>query len=259
MAGMKWVPLPTEPVNMNPAWLWVQHSEHRLIIPKIFLAIDLSLFRVTKNFYWQASAIQLLHLILLAWSMRVLGGWRGAVWRTGAGLAAFCLFCPTQWENFTWGFQVCFVLPGLFATLSFVGLLMYWMDSRHPDRQRSWLWLAASNLAALGATYSLANGTLLWPILIAAAILLRLKLPATLSFVVAGTVSTALYFFHYLRPPWHADPLSSLGQPIGLVKYLAGYFGSCHGSAGTSIWADFSDWRVWLPQPPSLSVSGLMP
>jgi hypothetical protein len=213
--------------QLNPAWLWVQHSEHRLIIPKVFLAIDLRLFRANQKFLLASIlAIQFLHLTLLAWSMRVLGRWRGTAWRTGVGLAAFCLFCPTQWENFIWGFQVCFVLPGLFASVSFVGLLMYWKDPEHSDSQGSWLWLAASNLAALGATYSLANGNLLWPILIAAAIFLRLKLRATLSFVITGAASTALYFFHYLRPPWHADPLSSLGHPIGLVKYLAGYFGS---------------------------------
>jgi hypothetical protein len=213
--------------QLTPAWLWVQHSEHRLIIPKLFLAIDLSLFQASQKFLLGSIlAVQFLHLILLAWSMRVLGNWRGAVWRTGVGLAAFCLFCSTQWENFVWGFQVCFVLPGLFATMSFVALLMYWRDSRQPHEPRLWAWLVVANLAALGATYSLANGNLLWPILIAAAILLRLKLPATLSFVLTGAVSSGLYFAGYIRPPWHADPLSSLREPIRLMKYLAGYFGS---------------------------------
>ena len=213
--------------QLNPAWLWVQHSEHRMIIPKIFLAIDLSFFHASQKFLLGSIlAIQFLHLILLAGSMRVLGSWRGAVWRTGVGLAAFCLFCPTQWENFVWGFQVCFVLPGLFATMSFVALLMYWRDSQQPQQPRLWAWLVVANIAALGATYSLANGNLLWPILIAAAILLRLKLPATLSFVLTAAVSCGLYFGSYIRPPWHADPLSSLREPIRLMKYLAGYFGS---------------------------------
>src|SRR5271167_4246521 len=136
---------------LNPAWLWAQHSEHRLIIPKIFLAVDLRLFHASQVFLLVSIlAIQFLHLMLLGWSMRVLGGWRGTVWRTGMGLAAFCLFCPTQWENFGWGFQVCFVLPGLFATSSFVGLLLYWMDPKQPGRRRSWVWLVVANLAALG-------------------------------------------------------------------------------------------------------------
>lgn len=213
--------------QLNPAWLWVQHNEHRVVIPKIFLAVDLSLFHASQKFLLASIfAIQLLHLILLGWSMRVLGHWRGAIWRTGIGLAAFCLFGPPQWENFVWGFQVCFVLPGLFATLSFVGLLMYWIGSEKPSGPRSWVWLVVANLAALGATYSLANGSLLWPILIAAAILLHLRLSATLSFVLTGTVSTVLYFFHYFSPPWHADPMLSLREPLRLLQFLAMYFGS---------------------------------
>jgi hypothetical protein len=213
--------------QLNPAWLWVQHSEHRLVIPKLFLALDLDRFHASQKFLLASIfLIQFLHLMLLGWSMRALGGWRGALWRTGMGLAALCLFCPTQWENFVWGFQVCFVLPCLFATASIVGLLRYWMDSRQPDRKPSWTWLVIANLAALGATYSLANGNLLWPILIAAAILLRLRFAAALSFVLTGAVSSALYLFHYIRPRWHADPVSSLRQPVTLFKYLTAYFGS---------------------------------
>lgn len=213
--------------QLDPGWLWVQHSEHRLILPKIFLAVDLSLFHASQTFLLASIlALQFLHLVLLAWSMRVLGGWRGAAWRTGIGMAAFCLFCPTQWENFVWGFQVCFVLPDLFATASFVGLLLYWRDSGEPGQQRIWLWLVLANLAAVAATYSLANGNLLWPILIAAAVLLRLKLPAILSFVMTGGMSSGLYFFHYTRPRWHADPMSSLREPISLLKYWFTYFGS---------------------------------
>lgn len=211
---------------LKPAWLWTQHSEHRLVIPKIFLAIDLSLFQA-KQIFLLASIwlIQLLHLLLLGWSMRVLGGWSGSVWRTGVGLAAFCLFCPAQWENFVWGFQVCFVLPGLFATASFVALLLYWRNVGQAGRHL-WTLLLVANLAALAASYSLANGNLLWLILIAAAILLRLPLSAILSFVVTGTMSSTFYLMHYVRPRWHADPLTSLKTPVKLVEYLTGYLGS---------------------------------
>ncbi|MGO9515628.1 MAG: hypothetical protein ACLPND_01145 [Candidatus Korobacteraceae bacterium] len=115
---------------LSPAWLWKQWNEHRLVIPKLFLAADLYLFHARQVFLLGSIlAIQLLHLMVLSWSMWVLGGWRGALWRTGTGLAAFCLFCPAQQENFVWGFQVCFVLPQLLATLSFVTLLLYWDES----------------------------------------------------------------------------------------------------------------------------------
>ena len=211
---------------LNPAWLWVQHNEHRLVVPKLFLAADLELFQGRQVLLLASILfIQFLQWSLLSWSMWVFGGWRGAWWRTGAGLAAFCLFCPTQWENFVWGFQVCFVLPGLFATAAFVALLLYWRDNG-AHSARAWLFLAAANLSAIAASYSLANGILLWPILILAAIVLRLRLPAILSFVFVGVGSCGLYLRHYVRPPWHADPLSSLRSPVALVEYLTSYLGS---------------------------------
>ena len=104
-------------------WLWSQYNEQRLLIPKLFLLTDLLWFGARQKFLLASVfTIQLLYLLALTWSMRVLGDWRGAMLRTGIGLAAFCLFCPSQWENLGWGMQTCYVLPGLFATLSFIGL-----------------------------------------------------------------------------------------------------------------------------------------
>ena len=210
----------------SPAWLWQQHNEHRLILPKLFLAVDLRLFQGRQVFLLASIfVIQLLHLSLLSWSMRVLGGWRGTLWRSGTGLAAFCLFCPAQRENLIWGFQTCFVLPPLFASLSFVTLLLYWMESQEHSERPSSKFLVLSVLAALGATYSLANGNVLWPLLVIAAVYLRLRWRAILSFAITGAVSTALYLYHYVRPIQHADPLTSLRYPVTLLEYFAVYFG----------------------------------
>jgi hypothetical protein len=136
---------------LSPSWLWRQHNEHRMVIQKLFFVVDLKMFHARQVFLLASIlVIQFLHLALLSWSMRVLGGWRGALWRSGVGLMAFCIFCPSPWLTYTMGFQVCFVLSPLFATLSFVGLLLYWTDAqRHPGKPSSkFLWL--SILAALG-------------------------------------------------------------------------------------------------------------
>ena len=213
---------------LSASWLWRQHNEHRFVIQKLFFAVDLKMFHASQVFLLASIAvIQLLHLGVWGWSMRMLGGWRGALWRSGVGLVAFCIFCPAPWLNYTMGFQVCYVLSPLFATLSFVGLLLYWTDSqRDPGKPGSSKFLWLSILAALCATYSLANGTLLWPLLVAAALLLRLRLSAVLSYAITGAVSTSFYFYRYVRPPYHADPIASLGAPLRLIKYVAVYFGS---------------------------------
>jgi hypothetical protein len=209
-------------------WFWHQHNEHRFVIPKLFLVVDLLVFHANQVFLLASILlVQILHLALLGWSMRVLGGWRGDVWRTGVGVAAFCLFCASQWFNFVLGFQINFVLLGLFVTLSFVGLLLYWY---HPERQISrshaWPYLLLSILGALGATFSLANGTLLWPLLVAAAVFLRLRLSAIASLAIVGTISTALYFHHYVSPTAQPNVVSLTVAPAEFLKFVAVYFGS---------------------------------
>ncbi len=211
-------------------WLWQQHNEHRLVIPKLFLALDLRLFHANQKLLLAALfIIQLLHLWLLSWSMRSLGAWRGNVWCTATGLAAFCLFSPTQWENLTWGFQTCFVLSGLFATLSFVALLLYWRSAQSESQSRHWEFVALSVLAALGGLLSLANGLLLFSLLFVAALLLKLSYKVASTYLVTALVSTALYFHNYFRPAQNSDPAASLRSPIKIVQYIAVYFGSTWG------------------------------
>ena len=207
-------------------WLWRQFNQHRLFIPRLFLLADLRWFHATQTFLLASVfAIQFLYLLLLSWSMRVLGAWRGALWRSGAGLAAFCLFCPSQWQNQTMGISgLCFDLPGLFATLSFVGLLLYWVHSgQSTDGWGSWKYLSLSIAAALGGTLTLSNGNLLWPLLVAVALLLRLRPAAVLSLAIAGAVSTSVYLHNYTRPP---SVIPSLETPTTTLRYLTAYFGS---------------------------------
>ena len=213
---------------LSPAWLWAQHNEHRMVIPKLFVAADLLLFRATQKFLLTSIlATQFLLLMVLGWSMRVLGGWRGPVWRTGVGIAAFCLFWPTQWENLIIGFSICFILLEFFATVSFVELMLYWKHSqRQPGKWHTRMYLLLSVLSALAATYSLSNGNLLWPLLVVAALVLRLRLAAVLSFLLTGTASTALYLHNYHRPPGHGNPVSSIHLPLEIFQYIATYFGS---------------------------------
>jgi len=208
-------------------WLWEQHNEHRLLIPKLLLGLDLRFFAASQKLLLASIfLVQLLHCCLLSWSMRALGGWRGWMWLTGTGLAAFCLFAPTQWENFTWGFQTCFVLPPLFATLSFVGLLLYFRDWKTPQKSRPWKFVVLSVLTALAAVCCLANGLLLLPLLALAGVVLRLRPWVVLTYLAAAAFSTTLYFRNYLRPMQNTNPLVSLRAPGKLISYIATYFGS---------------------------------
>ena len=209
-------------------WLWRQFNQHRVVVPKLFLLADLRWFRATQTSLIISNlCLQLLHLSLLAWSLRVLGGWRGARWRTAIGLLAFCLFCPSQWPNFVGGFTgLCNLLPPLFASVSVLGLLLYWRNSQAESlRSSRWKYLLLCVAAALGATFSLSNGNLVWPLLVLAALLLRLRLAPIAAIVAVAAAGISAFFYNYtvyITP----SSLSSRAELMGLARYIAVYFGS---------------------------------
>jgi len=219
--------------NEGPAhtfdWLWRQFNQHRVLIPKLFLLADLRWFHATQTFLLIVNLlIQFLHLSLLAWSMRVFGGWRGALWRTGTGLAAFCLFCPSQWPNLLMGFTgLCCYLPPLFGTVSFIGLLLYRQKSRDPVASRgAWKYLVLCIAAAMCATFSLSNGNLLWPLLIGAAVLLRVGFAASVTLASAAVIGIAAFFYNYTVYIRASSLVDSRETLLALLKYIAVYFGS---------------------------------
>jgi hypothetical protein len=159
--------------------------------------------------------------------MRVLGGWRGRLWLSGTGLAAFCLFCPSQWHNFVWGFEPCFMLPGLFATLSFIGLLLYWIDSEQQSaKPSSWKFIALSIAAALGATLVVGKRKSCLALLVVAALFLRLRRSVVLSFTVTGAITIALYLYHYVSRQAEANAGSFRGDPLRCLQFVAVYLGT---------------------------------
>lgn len=207
-------------------WLWRQFNQHRVVVPKLFLLADLRWFRATQTSLVVSNLVlQFLHLYALAWSMRVLGGWRGPLWRTAVGLLAFCLFCPSQWPNLVMGFTgLCCYLPPLFASLSFLGLLLYWRKSR--DKQpHAWLYLLMCMVAALCATFSLSNGNLVWPLLAIGAALLRIRSRAIAGIVAVAAAGISAFFYNY-TVYLKTTSFSSAGDVLALIKYIAVYFGS---------------------------------
>jgi hypothetical protein len=199
-------------------WLWAQHNEHRIFITKLFFLLDVEFFHGTQKFLLVSIfLVQLLQVALLSWSLRILAWLRGSAWRTGTGLVAYCILCPTQYENFVWGFQLQFVVPAAMATLAVLTLLLYRRDERIGL-------LLVCIAAATVATWSLANGMLLWPLLVLTAWCLRMKIPAWTTLLAFGVCNIALYFYHYHWPPAKATlPLLSVGER---VRYVIVYFGS---------------------------------
>lgn len=143
------------PIN----WLWAQHSEHRVLFYRLLLLADVRLFH-GRHWIEFASILlaQTLSFLLLVWLLCVPGQWRGVQLRVGVGIAAFATFCPSQYENFGWAFQISFLLPNFFLLLAIAGLLLY--ERASPASKRQWWYLCLSVGATGAATYSMPTGYL---------------------------------------------------------------------------------------------------
>jgi hypothetical protein len=217
----------TAPHHQLPlSWLWSQHNEHRIVFYRLLLLADIHVFH-GKHWisFWSMLAVQLLSLACLAWMLHFCGV-RGTLWRAIVGLGAFALFCPAQWENFRWAFQISFLLPGFLLLLALSAVLKYQRSVQQLRPQ--WVYLALSILAAAAATYSNANGILLWPLLLLVAIALVPRVEVIACYAGFGVMFIGLYFYHYVSPPGPSSPLDSLRHPLWICEYIAEYLGITH-------------------------------
>lgn len=210
------------PTQSTIHWLWAQHNEHRILLPKLILLLDYRFFGGREAFALATGfAAQLALLAALLWALRAMAGMRGALWRSAAAVAAFCLFSTAQWANFMGGFEVSFFFVGLFVTLGILALL-----SSRRAAKGDWKYAAAAVLAGTAATYSMAHGILVWPILLVVAILHGCRKRIVALLVTSGAAIAGSYLYHYASPLPQVSPLHSLHHPLLVVAYVIKYIGA---------------------------------
>jgi hypothetical protein len=209
-----------------PYWLWSQHNEHRILIPRLILLADYHFFH-GRDIFPRVLTLVLLALewLALLFALRRLGGLRGDAWRTACAMTGLAVFCTSQWYNFSSGLQVAFVLVPFAVVWSLVCMLLYRRAAEKQER-RAWLYIALASLAAACATYSLANGILIWPVLVLMAAWMRFPKPATAWLLAAGALVAASYLYHYHSPTYHSNPLKVIRAPAAVAKYSFIYLSS---------------------------------
>jgi hypothetical protein len=198
---------------------WIQHNEHRIVFPELAMAAD-ALFlsgRATLplvlgfGFQWLTLAVY----AAMVWK-RLDRNLRFFVIVLGSGLIG--------WPGMALFFAHPFLSQWLFVQLGVVLALAALPRST-----------GAAIAAGVVANFSAANGLLIWPILILAAIALQLNRRRILILAVAGTFFTALYFAGY-----HPGPNLRFGvlfqHPVLALKWAAAYlslpFGFADGDTG---------------------------
>jgi hypothetical protein len=206
-------------------WYFQQHADHRIPTAKLLLEFDHFAFHargwfpILGNFCFQA----LTGIMLWRLSQHVCRQDRGERWILASVIAA-CLFSGQQWINFTRPFQIVFPLLYCAATAAFLCL---WKGAQH-DWRGGATWVAACIAAATIATYTMANGILLWPVLLLAAYWLRIPRRWMAALTIVAMLLGVAYFYHWRRmmPPLVELPaaqrwsrvaiflLANLGSPL---------------------------------------------
>ena len=213
--------------------LIAQHNEHRLFLPRLVYLLDVWLTdaRNTLNIA-VILACQAVHagLFFRLISERVED--RLLRWMTSA-FVMLLLFCVIQYENFVWGFQVCFVGVYLLFSLSAYALASAQQNFATGQPYR---WQFGAGLFfAFASALTMANGAtaLLCTALvfIGAGLLNRLTgMIAVLGLAVAGA-----YAATFTPNPGHTSLGFALEHPGAYLDYLATYVGGLFSPLGLGV------------------------
>lgn len=153
--GWDMVPTLTGEQPVTGSWLWSQHNEHRIPLPRLIL---LGLHRITGiNFFTPMVFNVLVHAGLAFWMILVSRRLRGEISYTDAFFPLLFLHWGHA-ANFLWGWQVQFISSVALAII--VLLLIAQSDVRPTLRTASWTGICLLLLPLTGA-----NGLALVPAL----------------------------------------------------------------------------------------------
>ena len=203
------------------SWLWSQQNEHRILIPRLLVVLDLYAFGARNiSLFLFTFVIQLAHWLILAIAARRwFTGPRALLW-TIQGLLGCCLFRSIQIENFVWAFQFSFILAFFLATLAFISILLV------DETKRPVIFIALAVIFPILAMASLASGLLIWPILLLLCLWQRIRRSTFLLLLVSGVFSFFVYFNGYNTPSYLSSPAAAIRLPWKIFRYILTYFGT---------------------------------
>lgn len=199
-------------------WFFALHNDHRIATTRLIFAVDQLAFQAHIWFPQTVSlaAQAMLAAILLRFARRMSPA--APVDGILAGAIVGCLFSAQQSINFIWGFQVQFFLVYMFAAAALFALLRGCSAASETSRSG---WMAASLALAAASTWSMANGVLIWPILVLAAVGLGARPIWIALTAAAGAGILALYF-----SGWHSSPLDAPAPATRIVSFALAHAGA---------------------------------
>lgn len=202
-------------------WLWSQHNEHRLVITRLLVWLDLSAFHGNNvSLFVGTYLILTVHWAAICYALERFTDFPAPLKRTLQGLFGFCIFHPNQSENLTWAFQVSFVLAFAIATMALLAATFL--------RQMRWPRLATLGVAVapILAAMNVAGGLLIGPVVLGLALIRRFRIRFIATVLVCFALSAGAYLWHLNPPDASYPPVRALADPKGIFVYVLTYFGA---------------------------------
>jgi hypothetical protein len=197
---------------------WKQHNEHRIIFPEIVFALDMlvahgrMILTLVCSFVCYALTFGVL-AFLVAGDRKT--SFENRVY--ALTIAAILTF----WQGSALALAQPFLLQWPMMQLGVaVSLFFLKRTAETADRR----YLAATIIAAVVATYSSANALLLWPLLLAIALLVRLSKQFFVVLMIAAALFVGLYFIGYTLSG-NANIKAIFEHPAFFVRFAATYLG----------------------------------
>lgn len=220
--------------------LWAQHNEHRIFFPRMIM---LGLAHLTHwNICWELVVNVLLAcgiFAVLAWQIQATRkelGVEPLKWAVPA--CAVVVFSLCQYENWLWGWQLQMFLEVL-ALVSAIVLLA--------RPQFGWGRFVAASALGIIATFSFANGILIWPLGVGMLLAVEAKRAqrfcAIVFWLVIGIACVGAYMHGYEKPVEHPPLAAFFNTPLTSAAYILKYLGSAcaqYGNGGAlpdDVWA----------------------
>ncbi len=196
---------------------WTQHNEHRILFPRVVMYLLGLVTRWDPYFEVIVNVVLgiMATLIVVISAHRSLKQYPASAVIVGC-ILAFAILSPIQWENWLWGWQIQWFLSVLVSLVA-IHILAY----KELSRQNVFIAL----LCSIIATYSLANGFTVWLLCLIALLLRRAQTRQIISWIVAGTTATGLYYYNYINPAYHPSKTLFLSQPLSFIRYILVYIG----------------------------------
>ncbi|WP_417381388.1 hypothetical protein [Gimesia sp.] len=204
----------------HSVWL-AQHLEHRILIPKMLFWLDMKFFNGIGVFLlWMQLIIQLgtASVFIAVVSKKIKSD------PNKIAIYSFILCLLFSWvqnENFTWTFQSSFLLVYMFSILAFECMGRF-SSSNNKN------YFVCALLCGCAATFSMANGLLVFPLLCIQALILRASKLSILGIIVSGVFVTSSYFYDYHKIQWQETSSfeNILMHPLFVIQFMLTYLGS---------------------------------